>query len=100
MYREKEECCCYSKNQIIVDKFEEDGFAMKKDIFYFDSKDQLIESKNNNIKRHYKNTKKHCKFSSYYKLTRKYRITTNKKREKTKSLWDWLWCKKRKDNNQ
>tara|TARA_B100000902_G_scaffold297310_1_gene284399 strand:- start:12360 stop:12668 length:309 start_codon:yes stop_codon:yes gene_type:complete len=102
MYRGKEECCCYPKikQNVIVDHFEENGFAMKKDIFYFDLKDPIIVSTNHNIKRHYKNTKKRCKFSTYYKYTKKCTIKTDKKREKRKSLWNWLWRKKEKDNNQ
>jgi len=105
MYREKEECCCYSKNQIKVnkfeiDKFEDDGFAMKKDTFYFNSKPPIILSNSHNIRREYKRESVHNRLKSVYKYTRKYTTTVYKKKdEKRKSFWSWLCCKKKKYTN-
>ena len=106
MYRKKEECCCYSNNKIEVDKFEDYGFAMKKDTFYLNLKSPIILSNRHNIKREYKRKRVHNRLSSIYKYshrhTHKYTIVSKKKEEKKKeekkkSLWDWLWYKKDKD---
>lgn len=104
MYREKEQCCCYSKNKIKVnkfeiDKFEDDGFAMKKDTFYLNSKPPIIVSNSHNIRRQYKRKSIHNSLKSIYKYTHKQITVYKKKDEKRKSFWSWLCCKKKKHTN-